>query len=459
MQFEVINEVTRKFGMPLHLYFPEKIRETAEEFQEVARRLYPKTSILFAVKSNPCLGAIRTVKRFGLGVDVVSEFELTAALSEKFVSSQIVCNGNAKTDAYLELAIENGATIAADSFQELGLINDIAARFGKVAQVMMRLSGMSLDGLTAPDQSTAAHWTKFGIPVSELPKFLEFSRQTPHIEPVGISAHIGTQICAEQGYERLMTVLLEAIEIAYQIDWRISKVDIGGGYPLSYIDENEWLQFRKRLAAQTQGAPKSEWATWGEFAMGGNEDKWQGKAYWTPFPGAKMLEHLLQFKLAGGLSVAERLRAVGEPTLYVEPGRSLLGNSGVTVAEVMGVKEVEGNTVVILNLGIVNHGTVLVTPDIYPMSVFPKKDDDQPVEVFVAGRLCFTGDMISKVKIRLNRLPVRGDMIVIGMTGAYCADHFASNSCGFPRPAKVALKEDGSFEVWRKGETYEDVFN
>jgi hypothetical protein len=85
-------------------------------------------------------------------------------------------------------------------------------------------------------------------------------------------------------------------------------------------------------------------------------------------------------------------------------------------------------------------------------------DGDQPTEAFLAGRLCFSGDMISKAKVSLNRRPSRGELFALYCTGAYGADHFASHSCGFPRPAKVAIHATGEVEVWRKPDRFEDVF-
>ncbi len=454
----IIDNALTQFGTPLHLYFPEKVADAARQFQQVAKDNYPNTQILFAVKSNPCSSSIHLVNNLGLGVDVVSEYELKAAIVEGMSGERVVCNGNAKTDAYIIEAIEYGATIAADSFDEVQLISKYSQIRKSVTKAIIRLSGMELDGLTSPDQSTASHWTKFGIPYRQWRQFFELAKRDPFIQPVGISAHIGTQIVDARGYERLITTLLEIIETAQAEGIAIQQVDLGGGFPLSYLSEEQWNEFRQKLKAQRNGAPKSEWVTWGEFGMGGYGKDWTGKGYWSAYPGAKMLEHLLNFRSGGGKTVAERLLAAGNPTLTIEPGRGLFGEAGITLAEVIGVKEVEVNHLVILNLGIVNHGTVLVTPDIYPMSVYPPLPDDKPVEVFVAGRLCFTGDMISKVKIPLNRMPRRGDIVIIEKTGAYCADHFASNSCGYPRPAKVAVGEDGSFEVWRKGETFEDVF-
>ncbi len=455
----IIKRAIKAFGTPLHLYFPKRVSESAEQFKRVAKEYYPNTEILFAVKSNPCIGAIRLIGDLGLGVDVASEFELKAAKIVGIEGDQIVCNGNAKTDDYIESAIRHGATISADCLEEVKLIGKIAGRIRKQANVMIRLSGMALDGLTSADQSTAAHWTKFGIPFRDWRKFFDLAGRDPFIDPVGISAHIGTQICDARGYEKLTSALLGILEAASAEGWRMKRVDFGGGFPLSYLEEDQWVTFQGKLKDQRNGAPTSEWVTWGEVGMGGFGEAWSGKAYWSLFPGARMFEHILTFRPNGGKTVAERLKSAGNPLLCIEPGRGLFGEAGMTIAKVMGVKEVEGNNLVITDLGIVNHGTVLVTPDIYPMFIYPPKSDDKHAEVFVAGRLCFTGDMISKVKIPLNRLPKRGETLVIGMTGAYCADHFASNSCGFPRPPKVAVLEDGSFEVWRKAERFEEVFD
>jgi diaminopimelate decarboxylase len=467
LSLDQVREVIAGQSLPLHLYFTDVIASNADDFRAVQQEGYPNSQIMFAVKSNPCMGAVSTAHRLGLGIDAVSEFELRAALEMGIPGAKIVCNGNAKTDDFLALAITNSATIAADSLEELDLISLEATAQRKTARALIRLSGMALDGLTSTDQSTAASWTKFGIPVGRWREAFNLSKSLPGVDLVGISAHIGTQICDASGYERLMGSLVEVVEKAFEAGWKMEAVDIGGGYPLSYIEADDWEEFQASLWRQKTGSlPHSVWITWGDIEMGFKSPReravirpaWNGKAYSSRFPGAEMLSHLLEYRLPDGRTVAEHLKAAGRPQLLIEPGRALMGSAGITLAEVMGVKQVEENTLVIVNLGIVNHGTVLVTPDIYPMWVYPELPDDVGVEVFVAGRLCFTGDMISKVKIRLNRLPKRGDILAIGMTGAYSADHFASNSCGFPKPAKIAFHPDGSTEVWRSAEAYSDVF-
>ncbi len=477
----MIERLSVEFGLPLHVVFTGRIQRNVESFSEAALRNYRNTLISFAVKSNPCRGAVKLASNLGLGLDVVSEFELQAGLEEGVDAVKIICNGNAKSDRYFDMAVQAGALIAVDSDWELDLINITAKEQNRITPVLLRFAGMPLEGLTDADQSTASAWTKFGFPISETMKAVELAESAVNVDLVGLSAHIGTQVCDEKGYNLLMEYLLD---IAKKMQDRGSAaadyIDIGGGFPVSYMEYEEWVDFQAKLFSQLNGnLPTDQWVTWGNIPMGYKKNDsgfrirdsgiknqestitnhdWIGKAYWSDFPGAKMFERLLQGKLSSGKTVADSLRELGNPTLIIEPGRALFGTAGITVVKVSGVKRVQGNHVVALDMGVVNHGHNLISPDIFPCEVYPPHEDDRPIEAFLAGRLCFTGDMISKVKIKLNRMPVRGELMLIHHTGAYAADHFASNCCGFPRPAKVAVRQDGTVEVWRKGEEFEDVF-
>ncbi|MBM3329382.1 MAG: hypothetical protein FJY67_07940 [Calditrichaeota bacterium] len=458
---ERLAELERRFRLPLHIVFPEGIASAARRFRNVFARHYPDGEICFAVKSNPCRGAIRTARRLDLGIDAVSEYELEAALEEGVPPGRIICNGNAKSDDYLRQAVLCGAIIAVDGDDELATLLEIVRQVSasKPIPILLRVVGMPLEGLTAADQTTASDWTKFGWPVRQIRNVIRCVDDLPEFDLAGLSAHIGTQICDPAGYDRLMDNLLPLVKERAATGRPFRMLDIGGGFPVNYLSGEEWVRFKERLRAQLlTGATASDAVTWDHNPMGygwlmgqppDDTSPWRGKAYSSPAPGAEMLEHILARDVAGR-TVAQHLKEGGKPRLIVEPGRSLFGEAGVTIARAMGSKDVLGNRVVILDLGIVNHGTVLVTPDIHPYEVLPHRPDDQPVEAFVAGRLCFSGDMISKVKVPLNRLPERGDVVVIHKTGAYCADHFASRSCGFPLPAKIALTPDETVEVWRE---------
>ena len=464
---EAIEHAHSVHGLPLHVLFHEELANIAGEYRRVADELYPNTLVVFASKSNPCRGAIRAAANLGLGVDAASEFEMLAALQEGVSPDQIICNGNAKSSAYLDLAVQASAVLALDNWDELEAAEETAGKHGQRQRCLVRFRGMPLSGLTSPDQTTAAGWTKFGFHIDEAPDVLRRLTASDHLDYCGISAHIGTQIASPVGYERLLSRFLELAEMAAGMGLTTQAINIGGGYPVCFLNASQWARFTERLRLRLTGSVGIEDSvTWTDIPMGYEAlqrdpdavPEWVGKAYWSEHPGPRMLATLLGHRPDETRTVAQRLHALGDPQLVIEPGRSLFAPTGVTLAEVAGVKEVLGHTVVSLDLGINNHGTNLISPDIFQAAVLPRRDDDHADEAFLAGRLCFSGDMISKAKIDLNRRPRRGERFVLYHTGAYCADHFASNSCGFPRPAKVAIREDGTLEVWRPAETFENVF-
>jgi diaminopimelate decarboxylase len=462
-----IGRVVERFRLPAHVLFLDEMARNARAFLDAAQDRYPNTIVAFAVKSNPCRGAIRAASALELGADVASEFELRAALEEGIAPGRITCNGNAKSDTYISDAIGAGALIAADNADELDRIETIAQEQDRTPTVLVRFRGMPLSGLTSDDQTTASDWTKFGFHVDEAESVFSRIRASDAITFGGISAHIGTQIADPAGYERLLEHLFALAEAARRIGLEVSHIDIGGGFPVRFLSEVEWRTFTQRLLARVRGeGALPDAVTWNDRPMGYahvrgsdvTEPDWIGKSYWTSRPGSLMLQHLLQHRFADGRTTVARLTELGSPTLIAEPGRALMATAGVTLTQVMGVKDVLGHRVVSLDLGINNHGTNLISPDVFPAAVLPVREGDRATEAFLAGRLCFSGDMISKAKVPLNRAPNRGERFVLYHTGAYGADHFASHSCGFPRPAKVAIRSDGEIEVWRLPDRFEDVF-
>jgi len=462
-----IEALTERFGLPLHVFFVEEMARTARAYLEVLRATYPNGVVAFAAKSNPCRGALRAASRLGLGADVASEHELRAALEEGIDPATIVCNGNAKSVAYHNAALRAGALVALDNESEIDQLEACARRAGARADVLLRFRGMPLSGLTSDDQTTAADWTKFGFHIDDAVRLIARLGASDHLRFRGPSAHIGTQIANPAGYELLVDRFLHLAEDAAALGHPVDCIDLGGGFPVAFLAEDEWSRFAARLLARVRGrSDVIDAVTWNDLPMGYSgieaadrtDPQWIGKSYWSAYPAAAMLAHILGHRTGAGSTVVERLVALGHPRLIVEPGRSLMAPAGVTLARVTGVKRVLGHAVVSLDMGINNHGTNLISPDIFPAAVLPRREGDRPVEAFLAGRLCFSGDMISKAKVELNRLPEPGERFAVYHTGAYSADHFASNSCGFPRPAKVAILPDGRTELWRSPERFEDVF-
>ncbi len=265
----MIERLSAEFWLPLHVIFTGRIQRNVESFSEAALRNYRNTLISFAVKSNPCRGAVRLASELGLGLDVVSEFELQAGLEEGVDAVKIICNGNAKSDRYIDMAVQAGAMIAVDSEWELDLISSTAKRQNRIVPVLLRFAGMPLEGLTDADHSTASVWTKFGFPVGDTMKAVKLAESAANVDLVGISAHIGTQICDEKGYDRLMEYLLDIAEKMQSRGSKVDYIDIGGGFPVSYMEYEEWVDFQARLFRQLNGdLPTDQWVTWGNIPMG-----------------------------------------------------------------------------------------------------------------------------------------------------------------------------------------------
>ncbi len=451
-----------RFGLPLHVQFYESLASHVAQFRNVLLSEKLPGWIALAVKSNPCRGVIRAARELSLGLDVASENELRLALEEGVPPGRIVCNGNAKSDEYLLEAIRAGSLIALDNEDERLAVGEMACREAVSVDVLTRFRGMPLSGLTSADQTTAADWTKFGFHIEEASDLLGRLAEQPLLHVRGVSAHIGTQITEPLGYECLLDHLLSLTEEARRYGHIADLIDLGGGFPVSFLPERIWRSFQQRLRGRLQSKTNPS-VTWNDLPMGyeGQDAalaEWVGKAYWSHLPQAQMLSHVLHHRGSGGRTGLDRLRDLSPLSLIVEPGRSLLASSGITLTEVRGVKQVLGHWVVSLDMGINNHGTNLICPDMFPAAVLPERQDDEPVEAFLAGRLCFSGDMISKSLVSLNRLPKRGELLVLFHTGAYNADHFASNSCGFLRPGKVAIRADGTLECWRRPERFEEIF-
>ncbi len=221
------------FGLPLHVIFTERLQRNISEFTGIVNRAYSNSLVTFAVKSNPCRGAVRAVAKSGIGIDAVSEFELKAALEEGVNPSKIICNGNAKPDRYINLIVDSGALTAVDSYDELEVLDQIAGQKDKRVPALLRFAGMSLTGLTSADQSTASPWTKFGFSFKDAQSVFRQTRQYSHVDIVGISAHIGTQICDRSGYLRLFQHFFDLYDSASHEGLIMKYLDIGGGFPVS----------------------------------------------------------------------------------------------------------------------------------------------------------------------------------------------------------------------------------
>jgi diaminopimelate decarboxylase len=488
-----------KFSLPLHLYDGRRITANLEAFQQVFKKCEIAGEVYYAVKACGFPEIVKLAANAGAGADVASEYELATALEAGIPPGKLVIHGNAKSDDYLERSVTLGALVAANHHTELDRIEAVAKKQKRSVRVLLRLSGFELGPVTATGIFTAGIWCKFGEPLAGVPSVLKALKKWPHIDLIGFHVHIGSQIAEVEPYQEVLGVMAELAFLYREVVGRpVRVIDLGGGFPVSYVDRRTWNNLLRSIRRQIeskrvslnrsaksqgskippnppllkggiQGLPFwekgnegdlkiSQSVTWEGMTGGFKPDpetgkidwrRWSGEKFYTPYPKEKMLARLLKGKVpfqGKAERVKKVLEKIGNPRLLVEPGRAIVGDAGITLARVVDVYPLSGgHPLVTLDLGIVNHGTGLVEPDLYSWTLANsvERKDRRPFKAFVAGRLCFSGDLLSRYLVSFPRKPIRGDIAVIEKTGAYAPTFFASRANGFPLPAQVLVTAGG----------------
>ncbi|MCD4783083.1 MAG: alanine racemase [Candidatus Eremiobacteraeota bacterium] len=465
-----------RFGLPLHLCYSPVIRENIRGFHRVFREAYPRGEVRYAVKASAHPSVLRIVQEEGGGADVASYNEVRSARQAGIDPEKLVLNGNCKEDELIEEAIRENMLIIADCREEFDLIAEIAVRMGKRPRVLLRISGYNLGNVTQASVFTAGIWTKFGEPIDRVPDFIKSLQDYPQVNFMGFHTHIGSQITELKPYRAVLGRLGELGRHLNRAGIKCRVINIGGGYPVSYVDKDTWDNLVQRTregleaarrgdfshmfcwAGQTEGFPPDET---GQI----NLDKWNGEKFYSAYPKWNMLRALLKGTVpvdGEEIPTVEALDGLGGPILMVEPGRSIVEDAGITLARASHVRTISGgHNLVALEMGVTSYCDSLIEGDIKHWEILTgsPSGDDEPFETFVGGNLCFSGDMLAKYKISLPRRPKRGDILMIRATGAYSSSYMPANANSFPRPARILVDEKGKFTVMKRRDRYDDIFS
>jgi diaminopimelate decarboxylase len=462
------------FGLPFHVSYAPDIRANLLAFKEVFARLYPKGEVRYAGKASTHPAIFRLAAEAGVGIDVASPYETRCALEAGVPPDRLDLNGNAKDDGLLNLAIGKDMLIIIDSIAELERVAALAKAQQRRPRALLRVTGFSLEGVTSAAIFTAGEWSKFGIALSDIPALLPRLADMP-VKIIGFHTHIGSQINDLGAYQLVLGKMLELGQALQAAGHTFEAVNIGGGFPVSYVTQDEWDEILDRIRdgfiAAKAGDPSKIylWANApGDFVMGpdGRPTKeWKGELFTARYPKEKMLEALLTGDLTvngSAMKATAALEAAGTPVLMVEPGRSIVSDSGITLARVAFDKKIAGtHDLISLDLGVVNYCEAIVALPArqWALATDPKRRDAEPFESFIAGNLCFSADMLSRLKVAFPRRPVRGDVLLISSTGAYNPTFFASNANSFPRPARILLEANGDWTYLKRADSYREIFS
>ncbi len=402
-----IVELAEKFGTPLYVMDEQRVRDKYRRFHRAFSDRWSGVQVRYALKANSNLAVVKILQGEGAGADVSSENELRIALKTGIPGERIVFNGNHKTSWELEFALKNNVLVNVDSFQELEAIAKVASKLGKRARVGFRVNP-DVRAKTHPYIATGLKESKFGFDVAsgQALEAFRLAAGMKKVEVVGIHANIGSQILDaspfEEEAEKLMAMV---VDIRDKLDLEISLVDFGGGIGIPYHPDDKELQPEK-VAERVVGVVKR-------------------------VVNEKGLE---------------------KPTLVFEPGRYIVGDACVLLAQVGYIKERPGMpTWVAVDAGM----NALIRPALYGayhhIEIANKIKKKNEMLVNVAGPLCESGDFLGKERM-LPKVE-QGDLAVVFDVGAYGLT-MSSQHTAKPRPAMV-LVNGAKARVVRKRETFE----
>ena len=404
-------EMAEKYGTPLYLMDEGRIRENCRVYIDAMQKYMGGASRpLFASKSCCFKRMYQIVAEMGMGTDIVSPGELYTAHAAGFPMEKAYFHGNNKTDADIKFAMDTGiGCFVVDNREELEAVNAEALRRGTRQKILLRLTP-GIDPHTQKKISTGKVDSKFGTAI-ETGQAIELVRYTltlPGVDLAGFHSHIGSQIFDYYPFRDAAEILLRFIRtVRDECGYEIRELNLGGGFGVRYVESDPEIDYEANIRGLAEEIRR----------------------------------------------ICEEL-SIAQPDILMEPGRSIVADSGMTLYTVGSVKTITGyKSYVSIDGGMTDNIRYALYESDYSVLLANRPEDKADFCATVSGRCCESGDLIQE-DVMLPR-PTRGETLAVLVTGAYNYA-MASNYNRVPRPPVVMLR-DGKDTVAVRRETYEDL--
>ena len=389
-------EIAKEFGTPCYVYSKHSIEASFNRFKNAFA--HRKNLICYAVKANSNIAIINMLARLGSGFDIVSGGELSRVIAAGGDPRKVVFSGVGKTKTEINYALKKGIKcFNIESKSELYRIAAVAKELNKDTNVSFRVNP-DVDAKTHPYISTGLKENKFGVDVNDAPRLYQIAVELPHINPTGIDCHIGSQLTDIAPMRDAALKMVELTDALGAENIPIEHIDFGGGLGIQYQDE-------------------------------------------SPIDQEDFVSMLLE--IMGGR----------EQEILVEPGRSIVGNSGVLLTTIEYLKHGLNKNFIVVDAAMND----LARPSLYSayhqIDNIDSKNSDPERLYDIVGPICETGDFLGKDR----NLSVReGDVLAIHSVGAYGMT-MSSNYNTRPRAPELLIDEDRAYVI-RERETVEELF-
>tara|TARA_B100001750_G_scaffold240857_1_gene251297 strand:- start:2421 stop:3875 length:1455 start_codon:yes stop_codon:yes gene_type:complete len=434
-QKDFIFYLMKKYGSPLNLIFPQIFREKYELFDQMLRGEHLNYRLYYTCKPNRSNALLREAAELGAYVDVSSHGEFQAALQVGIEPEKISATGP-KNKVYMDIIIENQSMCVIDNWHELEYISTYA-RLGQ--PVMVRLSKPLINSAVSDDT--------FGLPYNELNQIIQTIKNTATLDFYGFAVHYNYR--TEINVAHIETVVSATLQ-AFEGGLSPKAVNIGGGYLVRYVDcKDDWNDFINHIKGSLKG--NNEPVTWDGNGMGfrlqnGTVIGTEGfMNHCEPVTCENHLEKVLYSTLEclDGTSLLDFIRDSGLE-IYVEPGRALMDQCGVTLANVEFTKKSsKGNLLVNLDMHYANLNAHTFKYMAEPVLIH--RNDNLPPNqegVYYYGSLCFASDLITFHKTFPDYLPENGDIAAFINTAAYRMDFTESEMLRHPNAVKICITQN-----------------
>lgn len=401
-----------RYGTPLYLMDEDRVRHNCRVYTDAFRHLFPSGSrVLYASKAAAFKQMYRIVQDEGLGVDVVSTGELYTAVQAGYDPENAYFHGNNKTDEDIAYAMDQGiGWFIADNEEELRRISAEATARGIRQKVMLRLTP-GIDTHTYEAVNTGLVDSKFGraIETGQAEAFTAIALSLPGIDMKGFHCHVGSQVFAEDVFERSAVIMLEFMAfIREKYSYTAAVLDLGGGYGVRYVKDDPTVDIAQKLK-----------------------------------------------DVADAVRTACVRLSFPVPAILMEPGRSIVADAGLTLYRVGAVKKIPGyKNYVSVDGGMTDNPRYALYGSRYTCLPAERMNAVRDMRCSVVGRCCESGDIIQK-DVDMPADMRRGEVLAVCTTGAYNYS-MASNYNRIGRPPVVMLHGGESYVAVRR-ETIEDM--
>lgn len=401
-------DLAQQYGTPLYVFDEKTIRTIANQYKN-AFKDYPKVSMLYAAKAFMTKAIVRILDEEGFGFDMVSGGEIYTAHTAGADMKKCLFNGNNKSYDELQMAVELGVgLISADNFLELALLNEVARSNNKTVDILLRVTP-GIECHTHEYIQTGHLDSKFGFDLTQVNDAVELIvDEYKNLNLVGLHAHIGSQIFETSIYYDEVEVLLKEMgRIKEKFGLDLTHINLGGGLGIKYTEED---------------CPPS-------------------------------INEIAQ-KIISSVKENATKYNVAEPEIHIEPGRSIIGTSGVTLYTVGSSKQVpNGRKYTAVDGGMADNPRPSLYQAVYTAEVANKPLNEADETVTIAGRYCESGDILIK-DVKMPELQ-EGDILCFYATGAY-GYSMSSNYNRVLKPAAVLVNNSQS-DIIINRESYEQL--